>query len=125
MKVHPSPAESSPVYTPSFTPEYWSEDLSFLRYAMGNFYSLDGEVIHYHNWFDRVPKDVPLTSTDTTESGGRGLPLAYLSLGTRRFLEDLSANGLVLPSPHDAQQTPRQTPRQSPDLRRPWIAPVS
>ena len=71
-----------PIYIPPFTPEYWSEDLSYLRYAMGNFYSLDGLITHYHNWFDRVPKDVPIDVLETTEGNGKGLPLAFLSLGT-------------------------------------------
>jgi hypothetical protein len=122
MTVHASPADSSNAYTPQFTPEYWSDDLSPLRYAMGNFYSLDGEITHYHNWFDRVPKDVPLTSTETTEGDGKGLPLAYLSLGTRRFLEDLSAGTLILPCLDEAPQAPRQTRRHNPDLSKPWVS---
>jgi len=120
MRVHASPRESVAVYTPPFTPEYWSEGLSHLRYGMGNFYSLDGQITHYHNWFDRVPKDVPLDSLDTTEGNGKGLPLAYLSLATRRFLEDLELGRLVLPSPSEPQPAPRVTPRQVPNLTRPF-----
>jgi glycosyltransferase involved in cell wall biosynthesis len=120
MRVHASPTESLPVYTPPFTPEYWSMELSHLRYGMGNFYSLDGQITHYHNWFDRVPKDVPLDSLDTTEGNGKGLPLAYLSLATRRFLEDLELGRLVLPSPSEPQPAPRVTPRQVPNLTRPF-----
>lgn len=122
MKVHASPSDSSPVYTPGFTPEYWSDELSYLRYGMGNFYSLDGEVTHYHNWFDRVPKDVPITSMETTEGNGKGLPLAFLSLGTRRFLDDLSAGQVVLPMADEPRREPKQTPRQDPDLSRPFNA---
>jgi glycosyltransferase involved in cell wall biosynthesis len=69
MKVHASPREAAPIYTPAFTPEYWSDELSYLRYGMGNFYSLDGEITHYHNWFDRVQKDLPLDSFETTGGG--------------------------------------------------------
>lgn len=58
----------------AFTPEYWSEDLGHLRYGMGNFYSVDDQITHYHNWFDRVPKDVPMESRETTEGNGKGLP---------------------------------------------------
>jgi glycosyltransferase involved in cell wall biosynthesis len=122
MKVHASPRESSPSYTPTFTPEYWSEEFSSLRYGMGNFYSLDGQITHYHNWFDRVPKEVPLDSTDTTEGNGRGLPLAFLSLGTRRFMEDLEAGQLLLPAADEVQKEPRVTPRHEPDLTRPFSA---
>lgn len=122
MKVHASPKESSPVYTPEFTPEYWSRELSFLRYGMGNFYSLDGQITHYHNWFDRVPKDVPMHSKETTEGDGKGMPLAFLSLGTRRFLDDLVAGRLVLPSANEPQALPKQTPRHHPDLNRAFDA---
>jgi hypothetical protein len=119
MRVHASPKEASPAYLPPMTPEYWSEELSYLRYAMGNFYSLDGEVTHYHNWFDRVPKDVPPGSLETTEGAGRGLPLSFLSLGTRKFLEDLEAGSVVLPKADEPARLPQLTPRHLPDLTRP------
>jgi glycosyltransferase involved in cell wall biosynthesis len=122
MKVHASPKEATSAYSPGFTPEYWSDDLSYLRYAMGNFYSLDGCIIHYHNWFDRIPKDIPLDSVDTTEGNGKGLPLAFLSLGTRRVIQDLDADRLRLPSANEAQAIPRVTPRHVPDLTRPVSA---
>lgn len=122
MRVHASPKEVAPVYTPLFTPEYWATDLSRLRYGMGNFYSLDGEITHYHNWFDRVPKDVPFDSQETTEGFGKGMPLAFLSLGTRRFLEDLQADRIVLPAPDESQPTPCTTPRHIPDLNRPFAS---
>lgn len=122
MKVHASPREVSPVYTPAFTPEYWSDELSFLRYGMGNFYSLGGVVTHYHNWFDRVPKDVPVDSLQTTEGDGKGLPQAFLSLGTRNFIADLEAGRMVLPSPDEIPPEPRATPRNEPDLTRPFHA---
>ena len=122
MRVHASPRESSPVYEPPFTPEYWSEDLSFLRYGMGNFYSLDGQITHYHNWFDRVPKNVPMDSLETTDGDGKGLPLAYLSLTTRRFINDLEAGQLVFPSPNEPQPEPCETPRHVPDLVQPFAS---
>lgn len=122
MRVHASPNEPHAEYRPPFTPEYWSEELGRLRYGMGNFYSLDGQVTHYHNWFDRVPKDVPLDSRETTEGAGKGLPLAFLSLGTRRFIEDLEHGNLALPSPSEPHREPRATPRQEPDLVRPFPA---
>jgi glycosyltransferase involved in cell wall biosynthesis len=120
MKVHASPKEAEPIYTPPFTPEYWSEELSYLRYAMGNFYSLDGNIIHYHNWFDRVPKNVPTGSLETTEGHGKGLPLAFLSLGTRRLIEDLEIDRVIMPSLDEPQLKPFVTPRFVPDLTRPF-----
>lgn len=122
MRVHASPKELLPVYTPAFTPEYWSEELAYLRYGMGNFYSLDGDITHYHNWFDRVPKDIPIDSLETTEGGGKGLPLAYLSLSTRRFMADLQAGQLTLPSTDEPHREPRLTPRNEPDMARPFAA---
>lgn len=122
MRVHASPKEPHAFYRPPFTPEYWSDSLGQLRYGMGNFYSLDGQVTHYHNWFDRVPKDVPLESIETTEGNGKGLPLAFLSLGTRNFLNDLRNGTLVLPPVDEPQPEPRATPRHTPDLTRPFAA---
>jgi glycosyltransferase involved in cell wall biosynthesis len=116
MRVLASPAEREPVYQPPFTPEYWSDTLAHLRYGMGNFYSLDGVVTHYHNWFDRVPKDLPIDSRETTDGNGRGLPSAYLSMTTRRFLADLEAGTLVLPAADAPQPAPCATPRHEPDL---------
>lgn len=121
MKVHVSPDVSlGDVYVPDFIPEYWDERLGHLRYAMGNFYSLDGVVTHYHNWYDRVRKDVPANSRATTEGGGRGLPVAFLSAGTRRFLGDLAAGRLHLPDVGLPMPEPRETTRHNPDTGRAW-----
>lgn len=120
MKVLASPREPQAIYNPPFTPEYWSEQLSYLRYGMGNFYSLDGVVTHYHNWFDRVPKDLPLESLESTDGDGRGLPAAYLSLATRNFLGDLQAGQLRVPDANEPQPAPQTTPRHVPDLARPF-----
>ena len=120
MRVHASPSEATPVYEPPFIPEYWSRELSYLRYGMGNFYSVDGCLTHYHNWYDRVPKNVPLDSRETTEGKGKGLPLAYVSLCTRNFIQDLETDRLVMPSPHEPPREPRGTPQHIPDLTRPF-----
>lgn len=125
MRVHASPREPLPVYAPPFTPEYWSDELGHLRYGMGNFYSLGGEFTHYHNWFDRVPKDVPVDSFETTEGHGKGLPLAYLSDCTRRFFLDLEQNQLVMPSLYEPQPEAKQTPRWEPDLACPFASRVA
>jgi len=41
-------------------------------------------------------------------------------VGTRRFIEDLEAGCLRLPSQDELQREPRVTPRQEPDLSRPF-----
>jgi glycosyltransferase involved in cell wall biosynthesis len=125
MKVHASPADLETIYRPTFTPEYWSDALSRLRYAMGNFYSIDGVVTHYHNWFDRVPKNIPFESKDTTEGDGKGLPLAFLSLGTRNFLNDYDAGTLLLPNPEELMPTPKITRRNQPNMSLPYSEEIS
>lgn len=120
MRVHASPELPGHGYVPPFIPEYWDDRLGRLRYAMGNFYSLDGCLTHYHNWYDRVGKDVPEESRETTEGEGRGLPVAFLSAGSRRFLSDFAAGQVRLPDVGQAQPEPRATTRHVPDLGRPW-----
>jgi glycosyltransferase involved in cell wall biosynthesis len=122
MKVHASPRDASDNYQPSFTPQYWSNDLASLRYGMGNFYSLDGRITHYHNWFDRVPKDIALESKETTEGNGKGMPLAFLSLGTRRFMQDLEKGQVCLPDPNEPQAIPKIIEPRLPDLSKPFAA---
>jgi hypothetical protein len=63
-----------------------------------------------------VPKDLPIDSRETTDGNGRGLPSAYLSMTTRRFLADLEAGTLVLPAADAPQPEPCATPRHEPDL---------
>jgi len=122
MRVHASSKQPAVAYRPPFTPEYWSEEFGYLRYGMGNFYSLDRQIIHYHNWFDRVPKDVPIDSRETTDGNGKGLPLAFLSLGTRNLLQDLAGGTLVLPAVDEPPRQPQATPRREPDLTLPFMA---
>ena len=88
---------TEPVYRPPFTPEYWSEELGYLRYAMGNFYSLDGEITHYHNWFERALENVEEDSTQTLPEQSGGLPLAFLARYTRNFMDDYERGTLQLP----------------------------
>lgn len=120
MKVHPSPTNPETAYDPPFTPEYWSDRLGELRYAMGNFYSLRGVLTHYHNWFDRVPKNVDVSSKETSEPNGRGLPLAFLSLGARNFLSDYRNRALILPNPDEVVPVPALTQRNEPDPSVPY-----
>jgi hypothetical protein len=84
---------------PNFTPKYWGESLRHLRYGLGNFYSLNGHITHYHNWFDRVglgSNDFDSTSKETIPPEG-GIPKAYLQICSARFLADLKAGALRIP----------------------------
>ena len=106
MRVHTSTPEPEPVYTPNFKPKYWGETFSHLRYGLGNFYSLNGQVTHYHNWFDRVglgSHDFDPTSTESIPPEG-GIPKAYLQICSRRFLDDLRAGDLRVPKISTAAQ---------------------
>ncbi|MBD2187094.1 glycosyltransferase [Pseudanabaena mucicola] len=97
MKVHVSDYIDHPYYIPPFEPRHWRDDLAHLRYGLGNFYSLDGEIMHYHNWYDRVPKIIDISSTETADKNGNGVPSTYVSLYTKRFLEDYHNNAIVYP----------------------------
>src|SRR5262245_28092398 len=80
MDVHTSSREPEPLYVLNFKPNYWWESLPYLRYGLGNFYSLDGQITHYHNWFDRVDlaaHDLDPKSAETIPPEG-GIPTAYL-----------------------------------------------
>ena len=84
---------------PNFKPKYWGESLQHLRYGLGNFYSLNGQITHYHNWFDRVglgSNDFDPASTETVPPEG-GIPKAYLQICSRRFLADLESGALRVP----------------------------
>ena len=48
MDVHTSPEVPDPIVNPAQTYKYWQTLWANLRYGLGNFYSLDGELTHYH-----------------------------------------------------------------------------
>ena len=106
MLVHASDRVQEPIYSPPFQPSVWSEELSHLRYGLGNFYSLDGVITHYHNWYDRLNMAVTDDSRETTGPGGEGFPLAYIRAYSTAFLRDYHANALVLPAANAPTRTP-------------------
>lgn len=98
MQVHASNYLNEPYYVPDYELKHWSPDLGFLNYGLGNFYSLDGVITHYHNWYDRrVEKTKKFDPRETLEVGG-GLPVSYLKAYSDRFISDYRKNCLVLPS---------------------------
>lgn len=120
MRVHTSPRLDAEHYSPPFIPEYWADDLGSLRYALGNFYSVEDRITHYHNWFDRALREVPLDSVETTGGGGLGTPVAWLWQGAKRFLGDYEAGRLALPDVAQDEPAPQSVPRRTPDLARRW-----
>jgi glycosyltransferase involved in cell wall biosynthesis len=97
MLVHASDLLDELIYRPAFKPLVWSEELGYLRYGLGNFYSIDGVLTHYHNWYERLFADVEPSSHRTTGQNGSGFPLAFINAYTRAFLRDHAAGKLVLP----------------------------
>jgi glycosyltransferase involved in cell wall biosynthesis len=98
MHVHASERLPDPIYVPGWRGPDWWYELFHLRYGLGNFYSLDGVITHYHNWYDRVPKDVPADSRLNAEAGGGGVPVAFLKAYTDAFLGDYAAGEVVVPA---------------------------
>ena len=97
MQVHTSRRVAEPIYTPRFDAPRWQPELAMYRYGLGNFYSLDGVVTHYHNWFERALEDVEDDSTRTLSEESGALPLAFLKTYTRNFLDDLVRGVVDLP----------------------------
>jgi glycosyltransferase involved in cell wall biosynthesis len=94
MNVHPSTRMETPIYTPAFEAPHWNPELAMYDYGLGNFYSLDGVVTHYHNWYERALEAVPDDSDRMLSREAGALPVAFLQTYSRRFLTDL-VNGTV------------------------------
>lgn len=107
LLVHPSDTLEEPIYRPGFEPDVWSEELGHLRYGLGNFYSIDGVITHYHNWYERVNADVDADSRLTTGRDGKGFPLAYIKAYTQAFLRDHAASKVMLPPAVKSTRTPQ------------------
>lgn len=106
MLVHHSDLVEQSIYQPSFRSGVWTEELGHLRYGLGNFYSLDGVITHYHNWYERVDMNVPADSQRTTGADGAGFPVAYLKAYTASFLDDHRRGAVVLPHPVRSSRLP-------------------
>ncbi len=107
MRVHCSEVEETEYFRPSFEPSVWSNELGRMRYGLGNFYSLDGAITHYHNWYDRIDHSVPLDSSATVDRDGKGFPKAFIRDYSERFLRDWRAGTLELPARLSYQRPPR------------------
>jgi glycosyltransferase involved in cell wall biosynthesis len=107
MLVHPSDVVDKPIYEPSFEPGIWTAELGHLRYGLGNFYSIDGVITHYHNWYERINSDVAPASCLTTGKDGAGFPLAYINAYTKAFLRDHAAGTLIRPSATKSVRVPK------------------
>jgi hypothetical protein len=106
MRALVSERTAAPIYTPPFNPKVWSPELPFLRYGLGNFYSMDGVITHYHNWYERILRFDGGDLNETTEPNGRGFPIGYIRAYTSAFLRDLDANELKLPAVDQPERKP-------------------
>jgi len=97
MKVHTSPRLEKPMFVPAFTPPRWREELAMYRYGLGNFYSLDGVITHYHNWYERGLADVPEDSAEVLKPQAGSLPVAFLAKYSRAFLDDYARGAVAFP----------------------------
>ena len=98
MRVHLSERMPEPFYTPDFVPGYWTPELGHLRYGLGNFYSIDGHVTHYHNWYDRrLSISQTSDSRATSEVDGGGVPIAFLKAACDNLISDYNAGSLHVP----------------------------
>jgi glycosyltransferase involved in cell wall biosynthesis len=95
MNALTSNVVSNPLYKPSKSPTVWSDELMYLRYGLGNFYSIDGIITHYHNYYNRIPKS-PHASIATVESK-KDYPVEFIHDYTTRLLPDFQQNNLDLP----------------------------
>jgi glycosyltransferase involved in cell wall biosynthesis len=102
MAVHTSSPVPAAIYTPHFNPTRWIPEYARFRYGLGNFYSLDGVVTHYHNWFERTLEDVPDDSERCLPIESGGLPLAFIKKYTMNFVDDLSRGTLEVPGAMDS-----------------------
>jgi hypothetical protein len=69
----------------------WQDEWGFYDYGFGNFYSLNGTLTHYHNWYSRD------LFSGKSERNADGVPMQYIRQYTQRFLADLKSGDLHLP----------------------------
>jgi hypothetical protein len=105
MNVLTSNLVSEPLFRPSKPPSVWSDELMYLRYGLGNFYSIDGIITHYHNWYDRISTRSH-TSIATVESK-KDFPVEFIHDYTFRFLSDYQHNNLDLPVDMNIRRYPK------------------
>lgn len=98
IPVHVSPITPEPWFVPKVPTRDWSDSFGRLKYGLGNFYSVDGVITHYHNWYDRRPKDSIADDGRSTEADGDGFPVAFIARSTMRFISDYHRGTIEIPS---------------------------
>lgn len=103
MKVHTSRNLARPVYVPDRDVKCWTDELGYLEYGLGNFYSLDGVITHYHNWYERLFEN----ANDKPKPDKAGIPIDYIAERSRQFLANLAAGAIALPNTHEPEREPK------------------
>jgi hypothetical protein len=82
----------------------WSDELAYLRYGLGNFYGIEGQITHYHNWYDRVvsAKDKPRSASQRKE-----FPPEFINGYSDRFLSDYKLDQVDYPSDLSTDRVPQ------------------
>jgi glycosyltransferase involved in cell wall biosynthesis len=70
----------------------WQPEWGKLAYGFGNFYALDGEISHFHQWYSRD------TGGDLDALNPDGIPIRFLSESSTRFERDYRAGRLRVPA---------------------------
>lgn len=99
MGVHASNREETSFYVPSEPAKVWSPELGHLRYGLGNFYTIDGVITHYHNWYDRVitAKTEGAATKTASKAGSKEFPGDFINQYSSRFLADYQGGNVDLP----------------------------
>jgi hypothetical protein len=105
MNVLTSNLVHEPLFQPSNPPAVWSDELAYLRYGLGNFYSIDGVITHYHNWYDRIAT-ISQPAPGTIESK-KDFPAEFIYDYTHRFLSDYRENKLDVPFDLNIRRPPK------------------
>lgn len=105
MGVHPSNREETIFYAPAERPKIWADELGHLRYGLGNFYSIDGVITHYHNWYDRVI--TAKANGVATKPGSKEFPADFINQYSSRFLTDYKEGRVDLPRELNSNRKPQ------------------
>jgi len=105
MAVHASSWEEVPLYIPSEQPKIWSDELGHLRYGLGNFYTIDGVITHYHNWYDRVITASKIGAA--AKGSSKEFPADFITQYSNRFLADYQEGRVDLPRDLYSKRMPK------------------
>ena len=97
MQVHTSAVLPKPWYQLTHRTKHWDERMASLDYGLGNFYSIGGQVTHYHNWYERVQTHAELRSSQSTGRNNEGFPTDFVRAYSERFLNDLTKAKINVP----------------------------